>query len=221
MAEETKKKKQEKKPADGLDNTELVILVFFGLAIAGGLLVRVTGAFEILKEGGFFEGGLGDLLRENVYPILFPVSFAVSALSVFGIVWSLMALTKINTAQNILYRRPILESVTSVETEKNRRWQKVLDHMNSSNPNDWKFAILEANIILDDLLNAMGYRGETIADKLKRVEKSDFDTLELAWEAHKIRNTIAHKGADFVITEREARRVIDLYRKVFEEFRFI
>jgi hypothetical protein len=67
----------------------------------------------------------------------------------------------------------------------------------------------------------LGYSGETIAEKLKAVEPSDFITIESAWEAHKIRNVIAHEGADFILSEREARRIIDLYRAVFKEFGII
>jgi len=36
-----------------------------------------------------------------------------------------------------------------------------------------------------------------MGDKLKAVEKSDFNSIELAWEAHKARNMIAHEGSDF------------------------
>lgn len=105
--------------------------------------------------------------------------------------------------------------------DKNPRWERVLEHLNSANPNDWKFSILEADIMLSDLLDTMQYKGDTMADKLKAVDKSDFTTIESAWEAHKIRNMVAHTGGDFVLTEREARRVIDLYKDVFSEFKII
>jgi len=108
-----------------------------------------------------------------------------------------------------------------VDQKGNRRWERVVSHLNSASVNDWKFAILEADIILDELLDATGYRGETVSDKLKRVEPSDFQTIENAWEAHKVRNTIAHEGSEFVISEREARRVIGLYQSVFEEFHYL
>ncbi len=107
------------------------------------------------------------------------------------------------------------------ERAENLRWQRVVEHVSSGNPSDWRLAILEADIILAEMLEKMGYHGETIGDKLKSVEKSDFTTIDDAWSAHKVRNAIAHEGANFNLTEREARRVVDLYRKVFEEFKFI
>ena len=98
------------------------------------------------------------------------------------------------------------------------KWQTVQAHINSDNPSQWRLAILEADIMLDDILDKMGYQGDSIGDKLKGIEKSDFLTLDAAWEAHRIRNQIAHEGSDFQLNEREAKRVIELYKAVFEEF---
>ncbi len=75
--------------------------------------------------------------------------------------------------------------------------------------------------MLDDMVDAMGYEGEGLGERLKQIERSDFNTLNQAWEAHKIRNNIAHAGSDFTLTQREVRRVIDLYKQVFDEFDFI
>ncbi len=101
------------------------------------------------------------------------------------------------------------------------RWGVILEHINSVNPSDWRLAILECDIILDEMLTKMSYHGETISDKLKAVEKSDFLTIDKAWEAHRVRNAIAHEGSNFQITDREVKRVVGLYEEVFREFRYI
>lgn len=102
------------------------------------------------------------------------------------------------------------------------RWEKVRDHLSSENPNDWRLAIMEADIILGEMLERMSYgKGNTIGERLQTIEPSDFTTLDKAWEAHKVRNMIAHEGSDFILTQREAKRVIELYREVFHEFRYI
>ncbi len=101
------------------------------------------------------------------------------------------------------------------------KWKVVLDNINSEDPNKWKFAIIEADIILSDLLDQLELPGENMGDKLKAVDPSDFQSIEDAWEAHKIRNAIAHEGSDFMLSQREAKRVIGLYEKVFSEFEII
>ena len=103
----------------------------------------------------------------------------------------------------------------------NERWERVQELVHSPDAGNWRLAILEADIMLTDIVARMGYSGERLGEQLKQVEKSDFTTLDKAWEAHKIRNTIAHEGGDFILTQREARRVIVLYEDVFREFHYI
>jgi hypothetical protein len=103
----------------------------------------------------------------------------------------------------------------------NERWERVTALIASDNPGDWRLAIMEADVMLDELVTDMQYHGETLGDKLKAIERSDFATLDSAWEAHKVRNTIAHRGSDFILTHREAKRVIGLFEQVFQEFDFV
>jgi len=101
------------------------------------------------------------------------------------------------------------------------RWNKVLEQANSDSEQHWRLAILEADIMLNELLDLKGYKGDTMADKMKQVERADFNSIDDAWEAHKVRNTIAHEGASYQINNREARRIIGLYEKIFKEFKVI
>jgi hypothetical protein len=115
-----------------------------------------------------------------------------------------------------------VESLEGDEKQKtNPKWQLVQKHIDSANQSDWKLAILEADIMLSELLEGLSLPGDSIGERLKAVEESDFDTIEQAWEAHKIRNAIAHEGSDFLITQREAKRIIGLYQEVFNEFEMI
>ena len=103
----------------------------------------------------------------------------------------------------------------------NRRWQEVLRHANSENPNDWRLAIMEADAMLDEYTDDLGYHGETLGERLKNMEKGDIRTLQQAWDAHIIRNKIAHEGFDYELTRREARRVVGLYETVFKELGYL
>lgn len=101
------------------------------------------------------------------------------------------------------------------------KWNTVISHMLSENPNDWRHAIIEADIMLDEMLTASGYSGLTLGEKLKSADVSTFKTINQAWEAHKIRNAIAHEGANFTLSAREAKRVIRLFEEVFREHNYI
>ncbi len=101
------------------------------------------------------------------------------------------------------------------------RWVRITEKLNSEREADWKLAILEADAILEDIVGTMGLPGMSMGDKLKNVERSDFLTLESAWEAHKARNRIAHDTDGVPLSHREAQRIIALYENVFREFKYL
>lgn len=103
----------------------------------------------------------------------------------------------------------------------NPRWHHIEMLRSSTQPNDWRSAIMEADIMLDDMLTKQGYDGAGVAEKLKLVEPSDFNTLQDAWEAHKVRNQIAHEGSAFDLTETVAQRALSRYENVFREFKIL
>ncbi len=103
----------------------------------------------------------------------------------------------------------------------NQQWEVVLEYLNSDEPSDWRLAVIEADNMLDQMVKKLGYEGQDLGDRLKAVESSDFESLQSAWEAHKVRNQIVHEGSGFQITKFDADRVIKLYENVFREFDFI
>ncbi len=100
---------------------------------------------------------------------------------------------------------------------KSDKFAELQAHLDSDNPNDWKLAIIEADIILDDTLKRQGYAGPTLGDRLKSISPETLHSIDDAWQAHKVRNQIAHAGADFVLTQKIAREAIMQYERVFKE----
>lgn len=155
------------------------------------------------------------------------VAVVLSAVSIVWTIYDKKKLGEINKEEEKIYGMPPEESLLkelveeTVKEKKNEKWQRVLEHANSENLSDWRLAIIEADVMLDELLHTLGYHGDSIGEMLRAVDKSDFLSLEAAWEAHKIRNNIAHAGSDFELNERETRRVISLFETVFQEFKII
>lgn len=104
---------------------------------------------------------------------------------------------------------------------KNEHWGKVLNYLFSQHSSDWKLAIIEADSMLDGLMDQLGFRGETLGDKLKMANQDNFPSLTIAWEAHTIRNRIAHEGLAFELSQHEAKRVIALYEQIFQPYGYI
>ena len=100
---------------------------------------------------------------------------------------------------------------------KNDRLKDMFEHVATDNPSDWKLAIIEADIILDDILKEKGYAGISLGERLKSISPTQLQSLDDAWQAHKVRNQIAHGGADFILTHKLAQDTIKQYRRVFNE----
>ena len=103
----------------------------------------------------------------------------------------------------------------------NARWQHIEELAGSESASEWREAIIEADIMLDELLTKRGYTGAGVSEKLKNVDKADFASLQDAWEAHKVRNQVAHEGSAFELSATFAKRVIGRYEAVFREFKVI
>ncbi|MFA6177860.1 MAG: hypothetical protein WC694_03135 [Candidatus Paceibacterota bacterium] len=104
---------------------------------------------------------------------------------------------------------------------KNERWVKTLSYLFSQHASDWKLSIIEADSMLESLMEQLGFRGETLGDRLKMANQENFPNLTIAWEVHTIRNRIAHEGLNFEVSQHEAKRVIALYEQIFHEYGYI
>lgn len=112
-------------------------------------------------------------------------------------------------------------AVAEKKARRVERWAAVLENVGSTSDSDWRLAILEADIMLDDMLKDIGTFGDTVAERLKSVNEHTLPSVQKAWEAHLVRNRIAHDGANFTLSQHEARRVIGLFETVLKEGRFL
>ncbi len=227
MAEDKKKDAGSDKAITAFEIIAGVIIFFFILNRLGNFFSAHFGGDRAAGVGGIglFFSIIGHTLANwfgGVFPTIELLAIFCSVLFFMGIIYALFRLKYVEKARHAKKEKAQYLSKTAEDLPAgNIKWQRVLNHVNSDNPSDWRLAILEGDILLSDLLESMGYRGEGIGDMLKSVEQSDFSTIDSAWEAHKIRNAIAHEGADFLLSQREAKRIIGLYESVFQEFRFI
>lgn len=100
---------------------------------------------------------------------------------------------------------------------RNEIWEGIRAKLLSDNQSDWRLAIIEADIYLDRLLDANGFHGDTTSDKLKQITPAELASIQIAWEAHKVRNRIAHDGAAFALSQPEVRRILSYFEIVFRD----
>ena len=101
-----------------------------------------------------------------------------------------------------------------------KAWNEIVNALKSDNISDWKIAVLEADSLLAELFEGLGYPGDNLGERLKAVPNGAIETLEDAWSAHKLRNRIAHEGASFIMTKVEFVDAIARFERVFSEFNY-
>ncbi len=107
---------------------------------------------------------------------------------------------------------------TSQEIADHPKFSIIQGYLSSQSEALWRIGIMEADNVLLEVLAEKGYQGDGVGEKLKG---ASFKTIDLAWDAHKIRNRIAHEGSDFELTEREAKRAFMLYESVLRDLKAI
>lgn len=188
--------------------------------------VDINWVFMKMYEGiQFFVSGDVLVWWDTLRLWLLPFAILVSIACIAGIVYSNMRIGQIEEARKLSTQEAAqifgADTSDSERVDENARWRHVESLIASMNETDWRAAVMEADIMLDELVTKMGYQGESLGEKMKGIERSDFTSINAAWEAHKVRNRLAHEGSTFILAHREAQRVVDLYRQVFEEFEVI
>lgn len=209
------------------------------LVVVGGmmLVVYVANNFTSVTLGTINEAVSSGAIFQDMYVFVnniissflparsslaeLEIFLSLIALVLFGFsIWFGFRAEDVHQEEDEKYAPLHIEEIEA--KEKMVQWQVVLNHINSESPAEWKLAILEADNMLDSILESEGYRGETIGEKLKVVDPGDLTSYNEAWEAHKVRNQIAHEGAatmDF--SKKMARDTIGKFEKVFRELGYI
>lgn len=217
-------KKKEKPIGWDFNPIEGILVLLFLMAIFASIIPTLWNYFASgeLSFYGFKLSGIFAFFKSNI-SFFRTLGFVIAGAAAVGtFVFTKKADLIWREMKTKLYpdNMSMLSSLNGEPTKNSmtERWEKIIKLSQSQNSSDWRLSIIEADIILDELLEKLQLPGETMGEKLKAVEKSDFITIEYAWEAHKARNTITHEGSNFLINQREIHRIISLYEAVFKEF---
>lgn len=147
------------------------------------------------------------------------IGYILAVLGLFVIVYCTMRLFELRKREEEFYKTLIVPPEAAGGMHP--RWEHIQTLVEGNSLSEWREAIIEADIMLDDVLAKRGYVGAGVGEKLKSVDEAELATLQDAWEAHKVRNQIAHQGSAFDLSETLARRTIAHYDAVFQELKVI
>jgi len=155
----------------------------------------------------------------HLWTLIVIIGYLLAIIGFFVIVYATVRLFELRKREEEFYSTVI--STPETAGGMHPRWEHIQSLLEGAGPSKWREAIIEADIMLDDVLTKEGYTGAGIGEKLKKIDETDVATLQDAWEAHKVRNQIAHQGSTFELSEAVAQRTIAHYEAVFREFHVI
>jgi len=108
----------------------------------------------------------------------------------------------------ITVRRPGMSQTDKAKIQS--MWNNVEMLMADNNEASWMKAVFEADKALDYTLSVRRVMGANLGEKLKN-GKSIFNNVQSAWDAHKLRNRLAHE-MDVRLARHEAEQAIGLFK---------
>jgi|SRR3989344_1984368 len=145
------------------------------------------------------------------------LSALISAAFIWGIVYCVSKTHRIYKGMRA-FETP--KTVPKDSEDNVKGWEKILEKGRSEDENERKFAIIAADSLIEKILDLAGYSGANLGERLKTIESSDLDSLNNLWEAHKIRNRIAHE-AEYKLPREDAVRALVLYERALKELKYL
>ena len=96
------------------------------------------------------------------------------------------------------------------------RWEEILRHLASNVEAQWRFSLIEADKLVEDILRRAGFPGDTMGERLMNIQSGQLETIDGLWEAHKLRNRIAH-DLNYFLRYTEAKRAIGQFEATLRE----
>jgi hypothetical protein len=167
------------------------------------------------QEGAGFQATLA-----NFWLLIVVVGYVLSVLGFILIIYLTVRLFELRKQEHHYYTT-LITPAGAAAGGANPRWEHIQSLVHTTSASHWREAIIEADIMLDEVLAHRGYVGDGVGGKLKAIEPRELRSLNDAWEVHKIRNQIAHEGSKFDLSATLAQRTIARYESIFRELKVI
>ena len=91
-----------------------------------------------------------------------------------------------------------------------KNWKKIQERLKTEQEPEWKLAVIEADNLLDKVLQRMNYGGESLDARLKSLTSATLPNIDQLFEAHKVCRSI-NLDPDYRLTKEEAEKLTEVY----------
>lgn len=110
--------------------------------------------------------------------------------------------------------RPAKSNVRLNTKTVQNRWS-VIQGLMSQGGNGLRQAVMEADKLLDYVLQGKGYGGDTMADRMRSANRQ-FSRRNDVWNAHKLRNALAHE-VEFDLVPSQVKQAIAAFERAIKD----
>jgi hypothetical protein len=173
--------------------------------------------------GEYQVGRIGDYLPKETLSDILPIVKIISFVVIVVFLGLLFVIKKMSSEPVKPQKESaeVKEAQTAISSKGfpgalTARWEEVIRHMDSNVEAQWRFAIIEADKLVDDLLRRAGFPGDGMGERLMNIKSGELQTIDDLWEAHKLRNRIAH-DINYFLRYTEAKRAIGQFEATLRE----
>lgn len=106
--------------------------------------------------------------------------------------------------------------VSIPEGKLKKRWKKVRKNVASRDPAAYKLALIDADKIVDHILDMGGYSGKTMDERLEKINDGQIENVAALSEVHAIVKKIV-EDPQFIVSAGEAKEAIEVYESTLKD----
>jgi hypothetical protein len=137
--------------------------------------------------------------------------------SLFFLGFSIWSFRRVKILRSYFFRRlkEFLDFKAFEVSQFAKKWEKVRKRLSRPWETEAKLAIIEADGLLNEVLEKMAYPGERLGQKLRQINDSLLPNVEKLRQVHQLRNDIVH-DPDYRLPRERAEEALDIYEQAFK-----
>jgi hypothetical protein len=101
-----------------------------------------------------------------------------------------------------------------------KNWKRIIKKLDSGLESEYKLAVIESDIMLEEVLKRIGHIEETIEEKVNATTSTELGNIEEVKRARKVRNDIVY-DPDYSLSLDKAKETLKVYEEAFRNLNVI
>jgi hypothetical protein len=148
-----------------------------------------------------------------IFKIIVFISLPILIIGIIYLTRKLKIISKkIENIKNWFGINPFLTS----SSKSLRQWEEIDNLLEETYQSSWKLAIIKADALIQNFLKQLGHQGEKFDELMESLKRRGYHHLEILEGAHQVGEEILN-NKDFSISQEEAKNIIKVYRRFWDE----